>query len=96
MVKDVNRGSDVAIGPNCTLYTHDHDYSDKIVAAWKGVIISNPIIIKNGAWIGSNVTILPGATIGNRAVIAAASVVTMNVESETIVEGVPAKFIKRI
>ncbi|MBP1839111.1 acyltransferase [Formosa algae] len=96
LVNDVVIGSDVAIGPNCTLYTHDHEYKDKNVAAWKGGIVSKPIQIENGAWIGSNVTILPGVVIGERAVIAAGSVVTKSVEAETIVGGIPAKLIKRI
>ncbi|WP_299778170.1 DapH/DapD/GlmU-related protein [uncultured Formosa sp.] len=96
LVNDVVIGSDVAIGPNCTLYTHDHEYKDKTVAAWKGGILSKPITIEDGAWIGSNVTILPGVTIGARAVIAAGSVVTKDVEAETIVGGIPAKLIKTI
>ncbi|GAB3663614.1 hypothetical protein GCM10028791_39040 [Echinicola sediminis] len=88
--------SEVAIGPNCTIYTHDHDYSHKDKAAWKGGIVTKPVIIKDGAWIGSNVTILPGVSIGKRAVVAAGSVVTKDVMSQTIVGGVPAKIIKEI
>jgi acetyltransferase-like isoleucine patch superfamily enzyme len=95
-VNDVLIGNEVAIGPNCTLYTHDHEYSDKNVPAWKGGIVSKAINIEDGAWIGSNVTILPGVIIGKRAVIAAGSVVTKNVESETIYGGIPAKKIKDI
>ncbi|QDO93692.1 acyltransferase [Formosa sediminum] len=96
LVNDVIIASDVAIGPNCTLYTHDHEYKDKNVAAWKGGIVSKPIQIEKGAWVGSNVTILPGVTIGERAVVAAGSVVTKHVEAETIVGGIPAKLIKKI
>lgn len=96
LVNDVSIGADVAIGPNCTLYTHDHEYTDKNVAAWKGGVVSKSIQIEDGAWVGSNVTILPGVTIGKRAVVAAGSVVTKNVASETIVGGIPSKFIKQI
>lgn len=96
LVDDVIIGEGVALGPNCILYTHDHDYTDKTLPAWKGGLKHQPIIIKNGAWIGSGVTILPGVTIGDRAVIAAGSVVTKSVEPNGIYGGVPAKLIKRI
>lgn len=96
MVDDVSIGDGVALGPNCTLYTHDHNYMDKTVPAWKGALVHLPITIKDGAWIGSGVTILPGITIGERAVIAAGSVVTKSVEAHAVYGGVPAKLIKKI
>lgn len=55
-----------------------------------------PVTIGSHAWIGSNVTILPGVTIGEWAVVAAGAVVTKNVEPYTVVGGIPAKLIKRI
>ncbi|WP_299228488.1 DapH/DapD/GlmU-related protein [uncultured Psychroserpens sp.] len=93
---DITIGNDVAIGPNCTIYTHDHIYTNKEVAAWKGGIVTKPVHIKNGAWIGSNVTLLPGVTIGERAVVAAGSIVTKSVEANSIYGGNPAKLIKNI
>ena len=96
VVDDIVIGNDVAIGPNCTLYTHDHVYTDKDLPAWKGGLISKPIIIEDGAWIGSGVTILPGVTIGRRAVIAAGSVLTKDARSNCIYGGIPAKLIKEI
>ena len=84
-------GKDVAIGPNCVLYTHDHDYSSESAAAWKGPLICKDIVIDDGAWVGSGVTILPGVTIGKRAVIAAGAVVTKNVPAHSIWGGIPAK-----
>lgn len=93
---DIKIGNDVAIGPNCTLYTHDHDYKNKNLPAWKGDIETKPIIIDDGAWVGSNVTVLPGVHIGKRAVVAAGSVVTKNVEPNSLIGGIPAKLIKAI
>lgn len=59
-------------------------------------IKSSPVLIGNDVWIGCNVTILKGVSIGNGAVIAAGSVVTKNVSSNQIVGGNPAKLIKTL
>jgi len=53
-------------------------------------------IIRKGARIGANATILPGVEIGQDAVIAAGSVVTKNVEPRVIVVGVPAKYFRDV
>ena len=55
-----------------------------------------PIVLGRNVWVGSNATILQGVTIGDNAVVAAGAVVTKDVEANTVVGGVPAKFIKRI
>jgi len=52
------------------------------------------ITIKNDVWIGLNVTILDGVTIGNGAIVAAGAVVTKNIPDYAIYGGVPAKLIK--
>lgn len=96
VVDDVIIGNEVAIGPNCTIYTHDHIYNNLEVPAWKGGVISKPITIEDGVWIGSNVTILPGVIIGKRTVVAAGSVVTKSLKGSAIYGGVPAKLIKEI
>ncbi|MFS1511138.1 CatB-related O-acetyltransferase [Chengkuizengella sp. SCS-71B] len=57
--------------------------------------ITNPPIIGNDVWIGSNVLVLQGVNIGNGAIIAGGSVVTKNVRPYSVVAGVPAKFIKK-
>ncbi len=55
-----------------------------------------PVKIGNKVWIGANVTILPGVTIGDGAIIAAGAVVNKDIAPNTIVVGIPAKFIKNI
>ena len=93
---DVSIGETVAIGPNCVIYSHDHGYESDAVAAWKGPLVTRPVMIEDHAWIGSGVTILPGVTIGSRAVVAAGSVVTKDVEANTVYGGIPARKIKDI
>ena len=54
------------------------------------------LVIGADAWIGSNATILPGVTIGEAAVVAAASVVTKDVPPRTVVVGAPARPVRTI
>lgn len=93
---DVIIGKEVAVGPFSIIYTHDHDYKSDSFAAWKGGVNTGKVIIEDGSWVGARVTILPGVTIGKRAIIAAGSVVTRNVAPGDIVGGIPAKSILKI
>ena len=68
------------------------DGSAQTEADWKVV----ETIVKKGASIGSNATILCGITIGENALVGAGSVVTRDVAPNTVVAGVPAKFIKAL
>lgn len=54
------------------------------------------IIISNDVWIGDNVVIMPGVTVGEGAVIGANAVVTKDVPSFAVVAGIPAKVIKML
>ena len=83
---------EVLIGPKVNLITESHplDPNDR------RALTTKPILIKRKAWIGAGVTILPGVTIGENAVVAAGAVVSKDVPDNTIVGGVPAKIIKSI
>ena len=83
---------DVLIGPKVSLVTENHPLDPE---QRKG-LIGEPIHIKKNAWIGANATILPGVTIGENAVVAAGAVVSKDVPDNTIVGGIPAKFIKNV
>lgn len=54
-----------------------------------------PTLVKKGASIGSNATILCGVTIGEGAIVGAGSVVTRNVPANSVVAGVPARLLKK-
>ncbi len=58
--------------------------------------IPSPVIIGKNVWIGSNVTVLPGVTIGENSVVAAGAVVTKDVPANVIAAGVPARIIRKI
>jgi len=83
---------DVLIGPKVSLITENHPLNPR---NRKG-LMGKSIHIKKNAWIGANAVILPGVTIGENAVVAAGAVVSKDVPDNTIVGGIPAKFIKTI
>ena len=85
-------GADTFIGPNCGLYTAVHPTNAKDRVAGKEW--ARPITIGNGVWLGGNVVVLPGVTIGDRAVIGAGSVVTKDIPPDTVAVGNPCKVIK--
>ena len=72
-----------------------HDGNNIVNKNWD-VVVSKPIIIESKVWIGFNVTILKGVTIGEGAVVGACSVVTKDVEPWTVVGGNPAQIVKRL
>ena len=85
-------GDGCLIGHNVVFATLNHDLDP----SRRQICIPGRIKIGKNAWIGSNATILSGVSVGDNAVVAAGAVVTKDVEPNTIVGGVPAKFIKKI
>lgn len=83
---------DVLIGPKVNLITENHPLDP----ANRKALICKPIVVKRNAWIGAAATIMPGVTIGENAVVAAGAVVSKDVPANTVVGGIPAKFIKQI
>nr|WP_324032573.1 DapH/DapD/GlmU-related protein [Shewanella avicenniae] len=88
----IDIGDGALIGHNVVLATLNHDLDPRK----RGSTIPATITIGNNVWIGSNATVLAGVTIGDGAVVAAGAVVTKDVAPNTIVGGVPAKYIKTI
>lgn len=90
---EIRIGDNCLIGPDVGIYTtyHDENPDGRHLTGY-----AEAITIGNDVWIGGGVKILPGVTIGDGAIIAAGAVVTKNVESRTVVGGVPAKLIKTI
>lgn len=85
---DIVIENDVFVGPNVTFT------NDKFPRSKKYPLSFLKTIIRKGASIGANATILPGITIGENAMIGAGSVVTKDVEANTTVIGNPAKKVK--
>ncbi|WP_026564919.1 sugar O-acetyltransferase [Bacillus sp. UNC41MFS5] len=90
---EVRIGQNCMIGPNVGIYTAGHSTEPK-GRNKSGYAI--PIRIGNDVWIGGSCVILPGVTIGDHSIVAAGSVVTKDVPTNTIVAGNPAKILKNI
>ena len=96
VILDANKvefGDNVFIGPNCGFYTSGHplDYERRN----KGLEYAKPIKVGNNVWIGGNVCVIPGVTIGDNVVIGAGSVVTKDIPSNVVAVGNPCKVIKK-
>ena len=85
-------GDDVKIGPNVTFVTSNHPLDPE----HRSDIISERITVGRNVWIGANVTVLPGVTIGDDSVVAACSVVTRDVPEGKLVMGSPARVVKDV
>ncbi|WP_042481845.1 acyltransferase [Solitalea canadensis] len=88
-------GSNVLIGTNFNAYDSDfHELrADRRIG---GNPKTAPIIIEDNVFIGSNVTVLKGVTIGRNAVIANGSLVTKSIPNDVIAGGVPCKVLKSL
>ena len=83
---------DVFIGPHCVLATEYHPENPET----RHSLLTKPIVVKRNAWLGANVTVLAGVTIGENAIVAAGSVVTKDVPDNMVVAGSPARVIREI
>jgi galactoside O-acetyltransferase len=91
---DVVIGDHVLCGPNVTLTTAGHPvHADVRRGGWQ---FSSPITIEDDVWIGAQVVVLPGVTIGAGSVIAAGAVVTRDVPPGVVAGGVPCRVLREI
>ena len=84
-------GDGACIAPGLRIATINHDFNERHTKYTYG-----KVTIKKNAWLGMNVTVCPGVTIGEYAVVATGAVVTKDVPDFAVVGGVPAKVIKML
>lgn len=99
----ISIGSDVQIGPNCLLSAASHpvEFRERKIFASNGAIIGGittgaRITIEDGVWLGGNVCVMPGITIGARSVIGAGSVVTRSIPPDVVAAGNPCRVLRQI
>ena len=91
---EVTIGNNVFVGPNCGFYTAGHPIDAE--QRNSGLEYAKPIKIGSDVWIGGNVCVLPGVTIGDNTVIAAGSVVSEDIPSGTVAAGNPCKPVRKV
>ena len=93
-IAPVSIGDFVMIGPNVLITTVGHPLSPK--GRRQRLAKAQPVKIGSDVWIGGNVVILPGVTIGDNVVIGAGAVVTKDIPSNSVAMGIPARVVKKI
>jgi maltose O-acetyltransferase len=91
---DVVLGAHVGLGQDVRIITNTHEMGQ--AGRRHGELVARPVVIEDGAWVSTRVTVLPGVTIGRGAVVAAGAVVHADVAPNTLVGGVPARPIARL
>ena len=89
----VTFGNNVQIGPICGFYTSGHPIDKE---TRRKAEFAKPIVVGNDVWIGGNVCVMSGVTIGDNTIIGAGSVVTKDIPSNVVAVGNPCKIIKDI
>jgi maltose O-acetyltransferase len=90
----ITLGDNVLLGPNVCLLTAVHPLEPEARrAGWQR---SAPVTIKDNAWLGGGVIVLPGVTVGENAVVGAGSVVTKDVPPGALALGNPARVVREL
>ena len=87
-------GNNVLFAPNVTLTTANHPIDPTLRA--KTFQYAKKIVIEDNVWLGANVVVLPGVTIGKNSVIGAGSVVSRNIPANVVAMGVPCRVFREI
>jgi acetyltransferase-like isoleucine patch superfamily enzyme len=94
-VRRVSLEENVLLARNVYISDHSHKFtqSDTPILA-QGIDNIKPVLIKQGAWLGQNVVVCPGVTIGRGVVIGANSIVSQDIPDFMVAVGAPARVVK--
>lgn len=95
IIGPVHIGDDVRLAQNVVLSGLNHNYQEIDSPIHTQGVSTKPIRIEDESWLGANVVVVPGVTIGKHSIVAAGSVVTKNVPPYSVVVGNPAKVLKK-
>lgn len=80
-------------GRGLTIFSTNHNYRSDQMIPYDAVSVAKPVVIGDFVWAGANVSIVPGVTIGEGAILAMGAVVTRDVPAGALVAGNPARAI---
>ncbi|MBA2609554.1 MAG: acyltransferase [Actinobacteria bacterium] len=90
----VEIGPNTMIGFEAVVLSETHRFEDPDQPVRDQGMEGRPVRIGSNAWLGARVFVLPGRNVGNNAIVGASSVVTRDVDPNTIVAGNPAKLVR--
>lgn len=86
---DVHIGNNVCISQDAYLLTGNHDYKSK-----RFTLITQPIQVEDGAWVGARAVVCPGVTVRRNAVVSVGGILTSDAGPDTIYAGNPAQRVR--
>ncbi len=86
----VHIGAGCMVGEMVSIRDHDHEFRGPLPLRHQGMRLSD-VLVGDNVWIGSKVTVVRGATVGDRAVIGANAVVTGDIPAHSVAVGLPAR-----
>ncbi|EHK96989.1 putative acetyltransferase [Glarea lozoyensis 74030] len=89
-------GARTLVGPSCSFYSGGHPLDPFLRNGTNGPEFGGPVDIGEDCWLGGNVIVLPGVTIGRGCTVGAGSVVTKDIPAFHVVVGNPARIIRKI
>ncbi len=93
----VEIGDHCMLANGCFVSDASHRFDDETKPiTWQGFTTKGPTRIANNCWLGANVAVTSGVSIGERCVIGANSVVTKDIEAFSVAAGAPARVIRRV
>lgn len=87
-------GDDVYFGPNVYVTDQNHGVDDHSVPIGRQTAGEQPVSIGDGSWLGANVVVLPGVTIGRHVAVGAGAIVTSDLPDHAVAVGNPARVIR--
>jgi len=87
-------GDDVYFGPNVYVTDQNHSVNDPATPIGRQSAEEKPVAIGDGSWLGANVVVLPGVTIGRHVAVGAGAIVTSDLPDHAIAVGNPARVIR--
>ena len=95
IIGPVKVGNDVRLAQNVVLSGLNHNYEEIDSPIHAQGVSTMPIVIEDESWLGANVVVVPGVTIGKHSIVAAGSVVTKSMPPYSVIVGNPARVLKQ-